>query len=54
MAHHKRQVRELILDLAIREADASDELLWDVDHCTDLNFNLFALLMVLKLWFLKL
>ena len=54
MAHHKRQVRELILDLAIREANASDELLWDVNHCTDLNFDLLAFLVVLKLWLLQL
>ena len=47
-------MRELILDLALREADAGDELLRDVDQSTNLDFNLLALLVVLELRLLQL
>jgi len=31
LAHHEGHVRELVLNLAVREADAGDELVRDVD-----------------------
>lgn len=54
LAHHQGQVRELIFDLAIREADASDELVGNVDEGADLHVDTLALLMVLVLWLLHL
>ena len=49
MAHHECHMRELILDLAVREADACDEFIRYVDDRPDLHRHVFAFLMVLGL-----
>ena len=47
MTHEKRHVREFVLNLTVREADASDELVGDVDERTDLHSDSFPFLVEL-------
>ena len=45
---------EFILNLTVREADASDDLVRDVDECTDFHPDSFALLVELRCGLLEL
>lgn len=49
MAHHESQVRVLILNLTVWEADAGHELVRHVDHSADNDLNTLALLVELSL-----
>ncbi len=54
MAHHKSQVRELVLDFAVGETYAGNKLFWNIDHSADYDSDLFALLMEFTLRLLHL
>ena len=49
LAHHESHVWELVLDLAVGEADTGDEFIRYVNDCSDLHRDILAFLVVLSL-----
>ena len=49
MTHHQGQVWGLIINIALGEANSSDQLFGYVDYSTDFDLDLFSFLMEFKL-----